>query len=194
MVRAANHKERTRARILEEAAKAIRERGFEGIGIASLMNRAGLTHGGFYAHFKDRDDLVAAALDRMFEDSKAIVERSTVVGNPRASLAALIDYYLSEVHRLKIANGCPVAALSSEAARMPAEARMRFEDGAARFRGAISKWLAEMGVEDPDDLASSVAAELVGALTLARATSGKSDAAKLLARSRDQLKERLGIS
>ena len=50
------HKERTRARILDEAAKAMREQGHAGIGVAKLMQRAGLTHGGFYAHFKDRDD------------------------------------------------------------------------------------------------------------------------------------------
>lgn len=194
MARAVTHKKRTRSRILDEAANAMRELGHEGIGVASLMKRAGLTHGGFYAHFKDRDDLVAAALDRMFEDSRAMVERCTKVGDPRASLAALIDYYLSDVHRAKIAAGCPVAALSSEAVRMPPGARARFEEGTSRFRGAIADWLAAMGAEHPKGLASSIAAEMVGALTLARATSDKHEAERLLAHSRDRLKSRLGLS
>ena len=79
------HKARTRGRILDEAAKAMREHGHEGIGVANLMKRAGLTHGGFYAHFKDRDDLVAAAIGRMFEDSKAMLARYFRPGDPRAS-------------------------------------------------------------------------------------------------------------
>src|SRR4051812_16395608 len=63
------HKERTRDRILDEAAQALRMHGTEGVSVAALMKRAGLTHGGFYAHFASRDDLVAHAVDRMFQDS-----------------------------------------------------------------------------------------------------------------------------
>jgi TetR/AcrR family transcriptional repressor of nem operon len=187
------HKERTRARILTEAAKAMREHGHEGIGVAELMKRAGLTHGGFYAHFKNRDDLVAAAVDRMFDDSRAMVARHFRPGDPRGSLIALIDYYLSDDHRRRTGTGCPVAALSSEAARMPAAARQRFEEGTQRFRSAFVEALRALGVEDPEAVASSATAEMVGALALARSMNDEAQANELLARSRDQLKCRLGL-
>lgn len=189
----ATHKERTRMRILDEAAKAMREHGHEGVGVAGIMKRAGLTHGGFYAHFRDRDDLVAEAIGRMFEDSKTMLERHLDSGDPRGGLTALIDYYLSEDHRRRIANGCPVAALSSEAARLPPPARARFEEGVRSFRTAIAAAVAELGSEDPQAAASSAVAEMVGALAVARSISDEREANELLARSRDQLKRRLGL-
>lgn len=192
MVEAGTHKERTRARILDEAAKALREHGHEGVGVAALMKRAGLTHGGFYAHFKNRDDLVAAAVERMFMDSKAMLSRYLDNDNPREGLTALIDYYLSEGHRARIGKGCPIAALSSEAVRFPAAAKERFEDGLNRFSLAIAEALRKMGAPNPVELASSAVAEMVGALTLAR-TLPSNVAGAFLPASREQLKLRLGL-
>jgi len=62
------HKAQTRSRVVQEAAAAIRSDGVERIGVAQIMARAGLTHGGFYAHFESKDDLVAQAVEYMFED------------------------------------------------------------------------------------------------------------------------------
>jgi TetR/AcrR family transcriptional repressor of nem operon len=186
------HKERTRARILDEAAKALREHGHEGVGVAALMKRAGLTHGGFYAHFKNRDDLVAAAVERMFVDSRAMVSRYLDHGSPRDGLIGLIEYYLSEGHRDRIAKGCPIAALSSEAVRFPAAAKEQFEDGLNRFRQAIAEALREIGAPNPEGLASSTVAEMVGALTLARSMPREASNT-LLATSREQIKRRLGL-
>lgn len=193
MALSGTHKERTRNRILDEAAGAMRERGHEGIGVAELMKRAGLTHGGFYAHFTSRDDLVAHAVDRMFEDSKAMVARFGDANDPAASLSGLIDYYLSDSHRKAVASGCAVAALGSEAGRMPAQARDRFEQGVASFRLAVARLVAMIGVPDADVVASSVVNELVGALMLSRASRDEADACRLLEASRVQLKHRLGL-
>ena len=192
MAEAGTHKERTRARILDEAAKALREHGHEGVGVAALMKRAGLTHGGFYAHFKNRDDLVAAAVERMFVDSKAMVARYLGAGDPRAGLARLIEYYLSEGHRDRIAQGCPIAALGSEAVRLPQAAKGRFEEGLNGFREAIALALRELGAQDPEELASSAVAEMVGSLTLARAMPREASNT-FLARSRRQLECRLEL-
>ena len=187
------HKERTRARILDEAAKAIRTHGHQGIGVAEVMKRAGLTHGGFYAHFKDRDDFVAAAIDRMFEDSRAMLARHFPSDDPKASLSDMIDDYLSERHIRKLDTGCPIAALNSEASRMPQAARQRFDRGLSSFRRQFSEAIAKLGVEDPDALAASVIAEMVGALALARAIGDQQSAISQLANSRQQLKKRLQL-
>lgn len=192
MSEAGTHKERTRARILDEAAKALREHGHQGVGVAALMKRAGLTHGGFYAHFKNRDDLVAAAVERMFMDSQGMVSRYLDNAHPREGLTALIDYYLSAGHRDRVGKGCPIAALSSEAARFPQAAKDKFEIGLDGFREAIAKALREMDSQKPEELASSAVAEMVGALSLARAMPEEAST-KFLSRSRKQLKRRLGL-
>src|SRR5947207_73479 len=174
------HKQRTRRRILDEAARAMRDHGHQGIGVANLMKRAGLTHGGFYAHFKDRDDLVAEAIGRMFDDSKAMVARHLGPNQPREGLSALIDDYLSDHHRRRVGTGCPIAALGSEAARLPATARRRFEEGLSTFRKSLRDAIAATGVENPDSVASFALSEMVGALTLARATRNVTEANELL--------------
>ena len=193
MVDTLTHKERTRARILDEAAKALREHGTEGIGVASLMKRAGLTHGGFYAHFENRDDLVANAVARMFDDNRSMLNGHLGNAAPAKGLAALIDAYLSEDRLDWIDRGCPLPPLLGEASRMPPAARASFVEGVESFRTRLRTALEAMGRDDADGEANSTLSELVGAATIARAM-GKGDAAAdVLRSSRDRIKQRLGL-
>lgn len=192
MSEATTPKARTRARILDEAAKAMREKGADGIGVAALMKRAGLTHGGFYAHFDNRDDLVAQAVDRMFQDSDFVLDRHLAGSEAARGLADLIAYYLSDETRKRIDGGCPLPSLGGEASRMPVAARQRFADGILTFRAALAKSLAEIGDPDPEALAASILAEMVGAMTLARALDDQSASVALRA-SREQLMRRIGL-
>jgi TetR/AcrR family transcriptional repressor of nem operon len=193
MAEVMSQKERTRDRILDEAAKAMRQHGSNGIGVAALMKRAGLTHGGFYAHFEDRDDLVAHAIDRMFRDSSHMLNRTLDQEDAAAGLRTLIDYYLSDEARLSVDRGCPLPGLSGEAGRMPAAARARFGQGVATFRAALERALALLGAAEPGGQAASVLAELVGAMALARAVGDDEQASTMLRASREQLKRRLGL-
>jgi TetR/AcrR family transcriptional repressor of nem operon len=187
------HKERTKARILDEAAQALRARGTEGVSVAALMKRAGLTHGGFYAHFSSRDDLVAHAVGRMFQDSARMLDH--FLAEPDADgLKGLIDHYLSEQALDAPERNCPLPALSGEVPRMPPAARQRFEIGTDAFRMAIVRALRAMGRDDAEPLGASVLAELVGAMALARSNSDRATALKLLASSRDSLKARLDLA
>jgi TetR/AcrR family transcriptional repressor of nem operon len=171
----------------------MRESGPEGISVAALMKRAGLTHGGFYAHFESRDDLVAHAIDRMFQDSKMIQTLKLSADDPAVGLANLIDSYLSDRARLAPATNCALPALAGEASRLPAPARERFALGIQRFQQAIGESLAAIGKAEPEPLAASVLAELVGAMSLARSMDDDAQASTMLAASRQRLKERLGI-
>jgi TetR/AcrR family transcriptional repressor of nem operon len=186
-------KERTRARILDEAAKAMREHGPDGIGVAALMKRAGLTHGGFYAHFRDRDDLVAHSVDRMFRDSAAMLAHHLGHDEAAQGLSSLIDYYLSEQTRKRTDVGCPLPSLSGEARRMPDAARHRFADGIVGFQAVLAKGLTAVGSLEPSTLAASVLAEMVGAMSLARALDDE-PARALLEASKTRLKLRIGLS
>ncbi|HEX7858280.1 MAG TPA: TetR/AcrR family transcriptional regulator [Sphingobium sp.] len=185
------HKAKTRARILDEAAAAIRSSGAQGISVAELMKRAGLTHGGFYAHFSSRDDLVAHAIDRMFQDSAMMVAR--FLGDT-PDLGAFIDYYLSETAYRMVERGCPLPGLSGEAGRMPPAARTRFAQGVGGFRDGIERALEALGKADSATLASSVMAELVGAMTLARSMPDDGAALAFLDASRRGLRERIGLA
>jgi len=187
------HKGRTRERILHEAAKAIRAQGPEGVSVGGLMKQAGLTHGGFYAHFGSKDELVAEAIGHMFGGPYTNFASLTEGKPPAEALAAYVDFYLSARHRDGRDRGCPLPALSGDLARMPASARARFGEGVERLRGAVAGLLEAMGRANPDALAASAIAEMVGAIALARATDDAARSDEILAATRGALRERLGL-
>lgn len=187
------HKERTRARILNEAAQALRVSGTESLSVGALMRRAGLTHGGFYAHFSSRDDLVAHAVQRMFDDSARMLDRFLIEGAGGSELAALIDCYLSEQALDSPERACPVPGLAGEVSRMPAGARTNFETGIQHFLGRLTGILIAMGRENAADLGRSALAEMVGAMAIARTLSDRQAAVSFLACSRVSLADRLGL-
>jgi TetR/AcrR family transcriptional repressor of nem operon len=189
----AEHKQRTRGRVLKEAAKAIRGEGPHQVGVAAVMAKAGLTHGGFYAHFSSKDDLVAAAITQMFDEAMAAFEHHTAGKAPGAALAAYVDFYLSPRHRDAQATGCPLAALAADLPRLDHAARAGFTLGAERLTMALSQLIAGLGRRDASALASSAMAEMVGAISLARAISDPKHSNEVLKHSRDALKRRLGI-
>jgi len=109
-------KAKTHKRIVAIAAKRFREEGIAGIGIADLMKEAGLTVGGFYKHFKSRDDLVAEAVGSALGVWRHQVD-AAASGGPPVTYESLVDDYLSEAHRNHPGTGCPVSALAGEIAR-----------------------------------------------------------------------------
>lgn len=187
------HKERTRARVLSEAASTIRAVGPDGIGVAGLMAKVGLTHGGFYAHFKSKDDLVAQAVTQMFEESNTRFQDRTTGHEPAEGLTIFIDYYLSARHRDTLDRGCPLPALSGDLARMTLPARERFAAGADGLTGLIIGLLERLEKPEPELLATSVVSEIVGAVALARAVADPARSDQILAASRRALKARLGL-
>jgi len=188
------HKARTREKVLREAANAIRAEGPDRIGVAALMAKAGLTHGGFYAHFDSKDDLIAEAVTQMFEDRfKSVVAR--MEGKPATEqLEAFVDSYLSARHRDDPSRGCPIPTLSGELARMPNAARQRFADGSERMAKWFATLLKEIGVAEPRDLAASIMAEMVGAVALSRVADEPGKSNRLLKASREAIKARIAAA
>jgi len=129
----------------------------------------------------------------MFEDSAAMLDRNLGAEPDGAGLARLIEYYLSERAFERVEQGCPLPGLTGEAARLPPPARARFETGIENFRRAIATALTAMDAPDADRLASSVLAEMVGAMALARSMSDRAAALALLDSSRQRLLDRLGL-
>ena len=187
-----SHKERTRLRVLGEAAAAIRTKGAERVSVADVMAAAGLTHGGFYAHFESKDDLVAQAITHMFDGTYDRFLRVTEGREPAAAIASWVDSYLAPSHRLDRANGCPVAILSGDLPNLSARARERFTDGAERVVAALAKLARKLGAKDAEAVAWSAFAEMAGALALSRTVSD-AQAAAILRNSRANVKARFGL-
>lgn len=187
------HKQKTREKVLQVAAKAIRADGPERMGVASVMAEAGLTHGGFYAHFKSKDELIAAAIGTMFDQSRARVMRETEGRAPAEGLLAYITFYLSAKHRDARSAGCPIAALASDLPRLAAPSREEFAAGVSRMSASLAEKLALLGHADAEQQGRSMVAELVGALALARVEPDSKRSDAILAASKAQLIRRLGL-
>jgi len=190
----AEHKERTRALLLKEAARAIRAKGPQRIGVAAIMAKAGLTHGGFYAHFASKDELVAEAVDTMFTDSGGRLQKMLSELPPDEALAAYVDFYLSPRHRDDRGRGCPIPALSADVPHLSAVARKAFGNGIARLGDILAGLLERMDHPQPRQAALSLLSELSGALALARCLGSGEQSDALLAASRAALAQRFGLT
>jgi TetR/AcrR family transcriptional repressor of nem operon len=190
----AEHKQRTRERVLKEAAKAIRREGPHKVSVGAVMAKAGLTHGGFYAHFGSRDELIAEGIAQMFRESAARFAQSAEGRPPAEALKDYVGFYLSASHRDSRSTGCPLPFLSADAPRLPAKARARFAEGVQAMEGRLAGLLSGLGRADPQAEAGSLVAELVGALALARAEPDAERASEMLRRSRERVLARFGLS
>lgn len=187
------HKSRTRERILQEASAAIRAGGSDGVSIAAIMKRAGLTVGGFYAHFASKDEMIGEAVAHMFEERYAAFLEHLDQDNPAQTLAQFIDRYLSMRHRDAPERGCPIPALAGELWRMPEIAQQRFMRSVARLTGAVQGLIERIGLSDAKALASSSVAEMIGALSLSRMNIDRIEAEALLDTSRRSVRAKLGL-
>ncbi len=187
------HKQRTRARVLKEAAASIREQGPDRVSVAAVMGRAGLTHGGFYAHFGSKEELLVAAIDQMFDEALEQIDALMDGRDPAEALARYVGFYLSPRHRDERHQGCPLPTISADLPRLTPEARAAYERGAARVTTAIARRLEALGHKDPGLLAVSVLSELVGAMVLARAIADPERSADILRASRHALRARLNL-
>ena len=188
------HKEETRQKVVKAAAMAVRAKGPDGVGVAEIMAEAGLTHGGFYAHFKSKEALIAAAVEEAFGQSRRRFSRLTEDMSPAEALEAFVDAYVSAEHRANPQRGCPISTLANDLPRQGAMVRAAFDAGVEGLISRIEGWLPEPDPDARRSLASSLMAEMAGAVALARAVSDETLAAQLLEASRARIKARVGLS
>lgn len=176
-------------RIVRAAALKLREAGLKGVGVADLMQAAGLTHGGFYRHFESREALVAEAVHAALEQGERRMRR-IADKHPEAPFAALVEHYLRPAHRAEVADGCALVALSADAARAGPEVRSAFAEQVARYIGLYAELL--NASDPPAARAEAVLAlsAMVGALALARAVDDEALAREILESTTAALKAR----
>jgi len=171
-------------KILKEAARLFRERGFDGAGVADIMEAAGLTHGAFYAHFPSKDALEAEALEQAFAQSGRLTYKLTA--NASDPKGAFLTSYLSAAHRDHPGSGCAIAALGPEIARDSA-ARGPFTQQVKRMiEGMVGRFRWKRKGDARRDAIHLLSAA-VGALVLARAVDDRELSDEILASVRESL-------
>ncbi|MCZ7932974.1 TetR/AcrR family transcriptional regulator [Agrobacterium leguminum] len=158
--------EENRERVINVASRLFREHGFDGIGLKDLMKGAGLTQGGFYKQFASKDDLAALASRRALES--ATRRWSDAAADTSDPLESIIRFYLSKDHSGEKAEGCPLVALGSDAARQTAEVRRPFEDGIRAHFEVLEELIGEGDDRVRSEKAMAILSMMIGAVTLSR--------------------------
>ncbi|WP_110656091.1 TetR/AcrR family transcriptional regulator [Salinicola halimionae] len=174
--------------ILDAASRLFRDRGFEAVSVSEVMKAAGFTHGGFYGHFRSKDDLVAQAL------SHALEVHPLAPQSPDSSsldLDAIIDRYLSPRHRDNAAGGCPTACLAAETRHQPLAAKRALTEGLRHQLESLGQASPEAEAEDKRRAAMGRWSAMVGAVILARAVDDPALSDDILEQTREWLHQDL---
>jgi TetR/AcrR family transcriptional repressor of nem operon len=184
------HKLETHARIVKKASVRLREKGAHGIGVADLMKDAGLTHGGFYAHFDSREALVieafAYAMDRSTDRWRQLAGQA----EPEQRLATIVDVYLSPQHRDNPGHGCAVPALSAEIARESPKTRKAFAAKLDQMIEMISEQFPGSPGKEARKQAMAALATMMGTIVMARVAGNGELSEELLSAGREAVLER----
>ncbi|MBH5317515.1 TetR/AcrR family transcriptional regulator [Paenibacillus sp. GSMTC-2017] len=180
------HKIKVRNKIIESAAQAFRTKGIHDVSVPFIMKGAGLTHGGFYAHFDNKEQLVAEACRHAISDTIALLQEVADQETQNPKINTVIDYYLSPHHRDKTEMGCIIPTLSGEISRSSEDARQVFAHELERMISFISN-LAEIDVSKGSALFST----MVGSLVLARSVNDPELSGNLLYAGKQYAKELL---
>jgi TetR/AcrR family transcriptional repressor of nem operon len=168
-----------RERLLDIASRRFRERGFDNVSVAEIMQEAGLTHGGFYGHFSSKEALAAEAATHALLQT-ANRWRATLESSGTAGLERIVDAYLSQQHRDRPGAGCAIAALGPEVARQPDPVRHAFAAELESLIGVLSGFLPGPDPSERRKRALALMAQLVGAIVLARAFGGSAMSTEIL--------------
>jgi TetR/AcrR family transcriptional repressor of nem operon len=179
------HKLETHARIVKKAAVRLREKGAHGIGVADLMKEAGLTHGGFYAHFDSREALVVEAFIYAMDRSIERWRKRTETTPPEQRLAAIVEAYLTPLHRDDPGHGCAIPTLGAEIARENPKTRKAFAAKLEQMIDMIAGQICDVAPKAARQQAMAVMATMMGALLMARIAGSGELSEAILAAGRD---------
>jgi TetR/AcrR family transcriptional repressor of nem operon len=185
MARSQAEKVESHKAIVSEAARLFRKHGIETTSVADVMAAAKLTHGGFYRHFKSKEELAAAAIRLAFDDILAKIEAAEKQEGPLAAARAYASMYLSPESVAYPEASCPIPALGGETARLSGEIAEATAERIDKTISTIAKAFEGSGSDARKDAAFLIAS-LVGTVLLARSAAGKPVAEEVLAAARER--------
>ena len=179
------HKQETHARIVKKASVRLREKGAHGIGVADLMKEAGLTHGGFYAHFDSREALVIEAFGYAMDRAAEHWRDMTAEIPPEKRLSTIVDSYVSATHRDDPGRGCAVPTLGAEIARESAKTRKAFAAKLDQMIDLVADQIPDVPRKTARRLAMGTMATMMGALVMSRVAGSGELSDEILASGRE---------
>ena len=179
------HKNQTHERIVKKASVKLREKGAHGIGVADLMKDAGLTHGGFYAHFDSREALVIEALSYAMDRSTERWRKLSVGTSADKRLSKIVNSYLDPAHRDDPGHGCAVPALAAEIAREGARTRRVFAGRMEQMIDMLAEQFHDMPPKAAKKQATAALATMMGSLIMARIAGSSELSEEILKSGRD---------
>jgi TetR/AcrR family transcriptional repressor of nem operon len=179
------HKFQTHERIVKKASVKLREKGAHGIGVADLMKDAGLTHGGFYAHFDSRDALVIEAFTHAMDRSTARWRKLSEETPVEKRLSKIVNTYLAPVHRDDLGHGCAVPALAAEIARESVKTRRVFSGRMEQMIDMLAEQFHGMPRKAARKEAVAALATMMGSLVMARVAGNGELSEEILKSGRD---------
>lgn len=179
------HKAQNHENILSVAARSFREHGGDSSGIGTVMKKVGLTKGGFYRHFENKDDLFVEAVARAFDEmGKGMVEVAQSAPEGQG-LRVMIERYLSTRHANSPGTGCVIAALGPELARKSPAVRKRIESRLDAYRERLLPFVPGRTREERLSKCRLLFSSMAGVLMMARLTSDPKAREQRLMEARD---------
>jgi TetR/AcrR family transcriptional repressor of nem operon len=184
------HKQETHERIVKRAAVRLREKGAHGIGVADLMKEAGLTHGGFYAHFDSREALVIEAMEHIMQRSTERWRKLGEQAPPEKRLATIVDSYLNSAHRDDPGHGCAVPTLGAEMARESPKTRKAFATKLEQMIDMLASLIPDLPPKAARKHAMATIATMMGTVVMARIAGNSEFSDEILAAGREAILNR----
>ena len=163
-----DHKAQTRQQIVKDASRRVRAQGLAGAAVATVMHDAGLTHGGFYKHFKSKDELVLESLREAFHEMGDLLAQAAQRSRSGTAWKAIVKLYLSPEHCDHAERGCPLAALAPELARLDRKLKPELLDELTNYKDRILPFMPGRRSLDKERAFIAIFSTLIGAVAIAR--------------------------
>jgi len=181
------HKADVRQKIVKDASRRVRAQGLSGAAVATVMQDAGLTHGGFYKHFENKDELLLASLHEGFQQIADLLTEAAKQARPGTAWKTVVKLYLSPEHCNHPEWGCPVAALASELARVDKPMKPQVVDELTTYKSRLLPLMPGRRAADKERAFIAIFSTMLGAIGIARILPNPEARARVLATAREFL-------
>lgn len=181
------HKVEVHQKIVKDASRRMRAEGFTGTAVSTVMRDAGLTHGGFYKHFRSKDDLLMASLREAFRELADFLAHTAEKSKPGTAWKAIVKAYLSPEHCDHAACGCPLAALAPDLSRADKAMKAQIFGELKKYKSRMLPFMPGRRTEDKDRNFVAIISTMLGAIAIARIAPDQATRARVLATARDFL-------
>ncbi len=181
------HKAEVRQKIVQDASRRVRSEGITGAAVSAVMRDAGLTHGGFYKHFGNKDELLLESLSEAFREMGDFLTHAGERSPPGTAWKAIVKAYLSPEHCDHAECGCPLAALAPELARTGNALKGPILGDLIQYKSRLLPWMPGRRAVDKERAFFAIFSTMIGAIAIARILPDQAARARVLASARDFL-------